>query len=234
MKKLPILLTTVLATSVNANAMNVDTMLLVGDEYGNGVFTLTNRKEITEFINSNITQLIVEDGKITRIPYSESNFEDWHVTLTHNKTILEPNRQKQIGVRSLCGNKCYFTEDQYYLVSFEPSPYDPEGKLKSAVTINFGYRPLFVIPAQTQDIDYSMSLDKGELYINNTGNSFVRAYVDQCTDEVTEDCEATIMSLAGRERSYPLPENINPSNLKVTVVNHDESYRQDVTLSESK
>ena len=112
--------------------------------------------------------------------------------------------------------------------------YDPEGKLNSAVTINFGYRPLFVIPAQAQDIDYSMSWDNGELHINNTGNSFVRAHIDQCTDEVTEDCEVTIMSLAGRERSYPLPKNIDPSNLKVTVVNHDESYRQDVTLSESK
>ncbi|CAK2914721.1 Pilus assembly protein [Vibrio crassostreae] len=232
MKKLPILLTAALATSVNA--MNVDTMLLVGDEYGNGVFTLTNSNKITEFIQSNITQLVVEDGKITRVPYSEDNFEDWHVTLTHNKTILEPNRQKQIGVRSLCGNKCDFTEDQYYLVSFEPSPYDPEGKLNSAVTINFGYRPLFVIPAQVQDIDYSISLDQGQLHINNTGNSFVRAYIDQCTDEVTEDCEVTIMSLAGRKRNYPLPENIDLSDLKVTVVNHDESYRQDETLSENK
>ena len=232
MKKLPILLTAALATSVNA--INVDTMLLVGDEYGNGVFTLTNSNKITEFIQSNITQLVVEDGEITRVPYSDNNFEDWHVTLTHNKTILEPHRQKQIGVRSLCGNKCDFTEDQYYLVSFEPSPYDPEGKLNSAVTINFGYRPLFVIPAQDQDIDYSISLNKGELYINNTGNSFIRAYIDQCSDEVTEDCEVTIMSLAGRERSYPLPKNIDSSSLKVTIVNHDESYRQDVSLSESK
>ncbi|CAK1769797.1 hypothetical protein EDB69_0660 [Vibrio crassostreae] len=232
MKKLPILLTAALATSVNA--MNVDTMLLVGDEYGNGVFTLSNSNKITEFIQSNITQLVVKDGEITRVPYAEDNFEDWRVTLTHSKTILEPHRQKQIGVRSLCGNKCDFTEDQYYLVSFEPSPYDPEGKLDSAVTINFGYRPLFVIPAKAQDIDYSISLDQGQLHINNTGNSFVRAYVDQCTDEVTKNCEVTIMSLAGRERNYPLPENIDLSDLKVTVVNHDESYRQDVTLSESK
>ena len=232
MKKLPILLTAALATSVNA--MNVDTMLLVGDEYGNGVFTLSNSNKITEFIQSNITQLVVKDGEITRVPYAEDNFEDWRVTLTHSKTILEPHRQKQIGVRSLCGNKCDFDEDQYYLISFEPSPYDPEGKLKSAVTINFGYRPLYVIPAQTQDIDYTISLDQGQLHIKNTGNSFVRAYVDQCTDKVTEDCEATIMSLAGRDRSYPLPKNIDPSNMKVTVVNHDESYRQDVTLSESK
>lgn len=232
MKKLPILLTAALTTSVNA--MNVDTMLLVGDEYGNGVFTLSNSNKITEFIQSNITQLVVKDGEITRVPYAEDNFEDWRVTLTHSKTIIEPHCQKQIGVRSLCGNKCDFDEDQYYLISFEPSPYDPEGKLKSAVTINFGYRPLYVIPAQTQDIDYTISLDQGQLHINNTGNSFVRAYVDQCTDTVTEDCEATIMSLAGRDRSYPLPKNIDPSNMKVTVVNHDESYRQDVTLSESK
>ncbi|WP_240998157.1 hypothetical protein [Vibrio owensii] len=109
--------------------MNVDTMLLVGDEYGNGVFTISNNKSTTEFIQSNITQLQVKNGELTRTPYTESNFSDWRVTLTHPKMILESGRQKQVGVRSLCGNKCDFSEDQYYLVSFEPSPYDPEGKI---------------------------------------------------------------------------------------------------------
>lgn len=232
MKSLPILAVALFANT--ASAMNVDTMLLVGDEYGNGVFTISNNKPMTEFIQSNITQLQVKDGELTRTPYTEENFSDWRVTLTHPKMIVESGRQKQVGVRSLCGNKCDFSEDQYYLVSFEPSPYDPEGKMKSAVTINFGYRPLFVIPAKTQKIDYSVSLSDGKLHINNTGNSFIRAYVDQCTDTVKEDCEFTAMSLSGRERAYELPKNINKGEVEVTIVNHDESYRKKLTLKERK
>ncbi|EKO3858712.1 hypothetical protein DS957_022865 [Vibrio harveyi] len=232
MKSLPIFAAALISTTVSA--MNVDTMLLVSDEYGNGVFTVSNNKPVTEFIQSNITQLEVKDGELMRTPYTESNFSDWRVTLTHPKMILESDRQKQVGVRSLCGNKCDFSEDQYYLVSFEPSPYDPKGKMKSAVTINFGYRPLFVIPAKTQKIDYTVSLSDGKLHINNTGNSFIRAYVDQCTDTVKEDCEFTAMSLSGRERAYELPKNITKDKLEVTIINHDESYRKKMTLKDNK
>ena len=170
MRTFPILMTSLLANS--AFAMNIDTMLLIGDEYGNGVFTISNQGETTEFIQSNITQIEVKEGNLIRTPYTEDNFEDWRVTLTHPKMILEAGRQKQVGVRSLCGSKCDFTQDQYFLVSFEPSPYDPEGKSKSAVVINFGYRPLFVIPAKKQNIDYTISLENGQLFINNKGNSF--------------------------------------------------------------
>ncbi|WP_366777434.1 hypothetical protein [Vibrio owensii] len=232
MRTFPILMTSLLANS--AFAMNIDTMLLIGDEYGNGVFTISNQGETTEFIQSNITQIEVKEGNLIRTPYTEDNFEDWRVTLTHPKMILEAGRQKQVGVRSLCGSKCDFTQDQYFLVSFEPSPYDPEGKSKSAVVINFGYRPLFVIPAKKQNIDYTISLESGQLFINNKGNSFIRAYIDECTDDITEDCELTAMSLAGRERAYELPKNIKSTNLNVTIVNHDESYREKLTLRESE
>ena len=232
MKSLPIFAAALISTA--ASAMNVDTMLLVGDEYGNGVFTISNNKSTTEFIQSNITQLQVKNGELTRTPYTEANFSDWHVTLTHPKMILESNRQKQVGVRSLCGNKCDFSQDQYFLISFEPSPYDPEGKSQSAVTINFGYRPLFVIPAKTQQIDYSISLSDGKLRINNKGNTFIRAYVDQCTDTVTEDCELTAMSLAGRDRSYEIPKNISKEKVEVTIISHDESYHEKITLKDGK
>ncbi|WP_320204289.1 hypothetical protein [Vibrio campbellii] len=232
MRTFPILMTSLLANS--AFAMNIDTMLLIGDEYGNGVFTISNEEETTEFIQSNITQIEVKEGNLIRTPYTEDNFEDWRVTLTHPKMILEAGRQKQVGIRSLCGSKCDFTQDQYFLVSFEPSPYDPEGKSKSAVVINFGYRPLFVIPAKKQNIDYTISLENGKLLINNKGNSFIRAYVDECSDKVTEDCKLTAMSLAGRERTYELPKNIKPADLDVTIVNHDESYREKLTLRENE
>jgi hypothetical protein len=42
------------------------------------------------------------------------------------------------------------------------------------------------------------------------------------------------MSLAGRERTYELPKNIKPADLDVTIVNHDESYREKLTLRENE
>lgn len=49
MRTFPILMTSLLANS--AFAMNIDTMLLIGDEYGNGVFTISNEGETTELFN---------------------------------------------------------------------------------------------------------------------------------------------------------------------------------------
>ena len=115
---------TTLAALVFANstfAMNVNTMLLVSDEYGNGVFTVSSEKTIPEFIQTKIIQLEVQDNELVKTPYTEDNFDDWKVTLTHPKMIVEPGREKNVGVRSLCGTKCDFSNDQYFFVSFDPS-----------------------------------------------------------------------------------------------------------------
>ncbi|EDP60128.1 hypothetical protein [Vibrio sp. AND4] len=232
MKKLTTLAALVFANSTLA--MNVDTMLLVSDEYGNGVFTISNEKTTPEFIQTNIVQVEIQDHEMVRTPYTEDNFDDWKVTLTHPKMIVEPGREKNVGVRSLCGTKCDFSNDQYFFVSFEPSPYDPEGKSSSKVSINFGYRPLFVIPANKQKIDYSIRVKNGELVVENKGNTFIKAHIDQCNDKVNSECQMTAISLAGRKRSYNLPKNIDVKNLMVEVVNHDESYRKKVYIDEEK
>ncbi|EFP96071.1 hypothetical protein [Vibrio caribbeanicus] len=228
---------TTLAALVFANstfAMNVNTMLLVSDEYGNGVFTVSNEKTIPEFIQTKIIQLKVQDNELVKTPYTEDNFDDWKVTLTHPKMIVEPGREKNVGVRSLCGTKCDFSNDQYFFVSFEPSNYDPEGKIKSEVSNNFGYRPIFVIPANKQKIDFSVIVKDDELVMENKGNTFIKAHIDQCNDKVNSECQLTALSLAGRKQGYKLPKNIDTKNLMVEVVNHDRSYSEKVHLDEGK
>ena len=74
----------------------------------------------------------------------------------------------------------------------------------------------------------------GSYLLTTKETVFIRAYIDECTDDITEDCELTAMSLAGRERAYELPKNIKSTNLNVTIVNHDESYREKLTLRESE
>ena len=228
---------TTLAALVFTNstfAMNVNTMLLVSDEYGNGVFTVSNEKTMPEFIQTKIIQLKVQDNELVKTPYTKDNFDDWKITLTHPKMIIEPGREKNVGVRSLCGTKCDFSNDQYFFVSFEPSNYDPEGKIKSEVSNNFGYRPIFVIPAKNQKIDFSVIVKNDELVMENKGNTFIKAHIDQCNDKVNSECQLTALSLAGRTRSYKLPKNIDTKNLMVEVVNHDQSYSEKVHLDEGK
>ncbi len=209
----------------------LDTMLLIGDKYGNGVFSLTNNTGMTEYVESSIIELNVDDkGKIERKNYTKENFIDWNITLTHPKLILEQERTKQVGVRSLCGSMCTFKKDQYYLIDFAPSPYNEDSEQTSAVSVNFGYRPLFVIPAEVSDIKFDVTYEKNELKIKNNSNTFLRFYIDHCSKDLKENCESTIISLSGRERSYTLPENIDVNNMKFTVVNHDESYKEKITV----
>lgn len=223
-----------LATN-NVNALTLDTMLLIGDKYGNGVFSLANNTGMTEYVTSSIIELNTnEKGDLERKNYTKENFTDWNITLTHPKLILEKERTKQVGVRSLCGSMCTFEEDQYYLINFAPSPYSDSSEQTSAVSVNFGYRPLFVIPAEVSDIDFDVNLKGNQLKINNKGNTFLRFYIDHCTNDVKENCETTIVSLSGRERSYSLPENIDVTNMKFTVVNHDESYKEEILVGKNE
>jgi len=230
-----ITLTLAILTANNANALMLDTMLLVGDKYGNGVFSLTNNTGMTEYVASSIIELNVSDkGNLERINYTKENFSDWNITLTHPKLILEKERTKQVGVRSLCGSMCTFKNDQYYLIDFAPSPYSEGSEQTSAVSVNFGYRPLFVIPAETSNVKFDVTYENDKLKIKNNSNTFLKFYIDHCSKEIKENCESTIISLSGRERSYSLPENIDVNDMKFTVVNHDETYREEVVVARNE
>lgn len=222
-KRISLLL--LLTSSFTASSLTIDSMLLVADKGGNGAYSLTNDLEETSFINGSISQINIANGELEEVKYTESNLADWEVTLTHPKLILESGRTKQVGVRSLCGKECKFDEDHVYKVLFEPSPYDPEGKLESKVTINFGYAPLFIIPAKESKVDFSIEHKGDKFFVTNSGNTYVRIVINECTKEVIENCKATFTVLAGRSRDYNLPAVVANTDVEVIVVNHDESYR---------
>ncbi|EMB9236011.1 hypothetical protein U9608_003575 [Vibrio alginolyticus] len=219
-----------LAYSTPSLALKIDTMLLIADEQGNGVYTLTNELAETSFISGEITKLeTTEDGKLKRIPYTESNLDDWDITLTHPKVILESDKVKQVGVRDLCGNDCKTEQDRVYQIIFSPVPYNPEEK-ETSVNINFGYAPLFIIPAPEPKISYEMKNLGDRILVENTGNSFIRFAIDGCTDEVKTQCQASFTSLAGRTRTFDIPEKLRKNTLKVRVVNYDDSYRKTIEV----
>lgn len=219
-----------LAYSSQSMALKIDTMLLIGDEQGNGVYTLTNDLSETSFISGEITKLeTTEDGKLNRIPYTESNLDDWDITLTHPKIILESEKVKQVGVRDLCGSSCENEKDRVYQIIFSPVPYNPE-ETETSVNINFGYAPLFIIPASDPKISYEMKNLGDRILVENTGNSFIRFAIDGCTDQIKTQCQASFTSLAGRTRTFEIPEKLRKNSLKIRVVNYDDSYRKTIEV----
>lgn len=218
-----------LVASMPSYALKINTMILVGDEQGNGVFTLTNELPDTTFISGEISKIEMLDGKVKRIPYTADNLDDWDITLTHPKLILESGKIKQVGVRDLCGPKCARDKDRVYQIIFSPEPYNKEGKT-SAVNINFGYAPIYVIPPKEPKVSYTMKNLGDKILVNNTGNTYIRFMIDSCTKQNTTKCKSTYTALAGRERTFNLPENVRSKVLDVQVVNFDDSYRKTIQV----
>ncbi|MGL5027574.1 MAG: hypothetical protein ACRC6P_16560 [Shewanella oncorhynchi] len=221
--------------SLGVQALTIDTMVLVGDKAGNGVFTLTNDMEYTSFITGNITKYDVNGEVIDKKQYTKDNLKDWEITLSNPKLILEAGRSKQVGVRSLCGQTCDFTRDHVYQINFVPTPYSEDGGVAPIVAVNIGYAPLYIIPALKQDVKFNIKNLGDKIYVENTGNTFFRLGIDQCSLSITKDCRAAFTVLAGRKKYFKLPPNTRSDMLKVVVVNHDNTFvRRPVIKKEAK
>ncbi|WP_413282543.1 hypothetical protein [Vibrio sp. MA40-2] len=214
------------------HALKIDSMLTTADEYGNGVFTLTNELNTTSFITSEIDKIDIVDGEIVKTAYNKDNLNDWEITVTHPKLILESERVKQVGIRSLCGNQCNFEQDKVYQITFSPVPYveDPEKQDAPVLAINFGYSPLFVIPAKESKVAYDMTYKGDKILVKNTGNTYIRFMVSKCTAKLNVKCQSSYTSLSGRIKEFTVPEYLRDEQIEVMVVNHDETYRRKLSF----
>jgi len=232
--KIPYLLS-LLLLSTGAQALQIDTMVKVSDKGGSGVFTLTNETDKASFIKTKVSKVDISDNVVSYIPYVKENLKDWEVTTTQPKLILDPHRTKNIGVRSLCAESCDTSKDQVYRVEFTPSVYYKKGeKQESAVNFNYGYAPIFVIPAAKSDIKYTIENKGKTLRIKNDGNTFLKIHVNQCTSEVTTGCSQRLTILAGRDKEFKLLDNAVNSSINLAIGNHDLSFYQERTVTLGK
>lgn len=221
-----------LILATQAKALTVSKMLLIGDERGNGVVTLNNNDPETSFILSNITEIQTDsNGEVIRIPYTKDNLDNWKITTTHPRLILESGRTKDVGIRSLCTDTCDFSRDQNFIIAFEPRPYVPEGEeAPSGVRINYGYAPLFIIPAAKSEMKYNIVNKGNSIEVFNQGNTLMKLAINYCTDIIKEACEGRYTIIAGRKKQIELPEILRHKSLKVMITNHNESYQETVTV----
>lgn len=215
----------------NAMAMNLERMLVISDESGNGSFVMTNNKEQTYFIETGISEIITdENGDYSRVKFSQDNVSEWDVVLSNHKLIVEPGRTKSIGVKAICGNQCDFSSDKTYEVTLVPKPYSQETKDQQTVNVFIGYAPIFIIPAKEPRIDYDIKINNDLVKIHNKSNTLIKVMIDNCKGEKSSRCSRSYTLVKGRAKELELPEDTVGEDLNITVFNHDESYREKSTV----
>ncbi|WP_104026248.1 hypothetical protein [Vibrio jasicida] len=223
---LPLLSLAFTVFSIPSQAFKVDKMVIVGDERGNGIITLSNDQDVPLFINTEIDEVNINNGvDIDKINYSRDNLEDWKISLTYQKLVLKPGETKDIGIRSLCHNTtCDNSKDLMFMLSFIPSKYQEGERQTSGVDINYGFAPVYIIPTTAPQLNYEI-LNKGEtLEVKNDSNTMINIFIDSCDSRVTAQCRQKLTVLAGREKAFNLLDTIQRDALNIIVNTHDGSY----------
>lgn len=218
-----------------SNAMTIDTMLKISDDNGTGVFSITNDLNETSFIKIKPAKVVSDNnGNLKKIEYNKDNFNEWEISLTQSKVIVEPKRVKNIGVRSLCSESCDRTKDTVYAIKFLPSPYRKDGETKPSVTINYGYEALFVIPAKNPEYKYNIKRVRDDVLFENKSNSLIRVSINQCNGQRKSNCSRSVVVLSGRNKRIKLPVNARQDVLSLEILGYDNSFYEKSTLSKNK
>lgn len=234
MKKLIVLIWILVGfVSSSVEAARVDTMLLIADKNGNGAFTLTNEEPLTYFIESSVSEILVDEyGGINRNKYTAANVAQWNVALSLPKFIIESGRSKSIGVRAICGEQCDFEQDKVYEITFTPKSYSLLGEKDQSTAMNVfvGYAPIFIIPTRNPNVSYTIKNNGNTVEIHNTGNTMIRVMIDQCLGLKQSTCKITYMAISGRKKIFNIPKALRGEKLNLVVVNHNETYLNKFSL----
>lgn len=212
--------------SVQANAFKVEKMVIISDDGGNGIITLYNDQPHPIFISSAVEEIKIEDGTvIDKTKYDRNNLSDWKISLTHPKLILKPGESKDVGIRSLCHNTtCDDSRDLMFMLPFSPSKYRAPGEKQEGVEINYGFSPVYIIPTTNPTFDFNLINEGDKLVVNNKSNTMINVFVNSCTLTNSVQCKQKYIIVAGRDKSFALPKELQSENLNVTITSHDRSY----------
>lgn len=218
--------------SISVQAFSVDKMIIVSDDKGNGIVTLTNDEPQPIFVQAKVDEINIVDGKkVAKKEYTRDNLDDWKVSLTHQKLVLKPGEEKDVGIRSLCHNAtCDNSQDLTLLLSFSPSKYRP-GEVSSGVEINYGFAPVYIIPTTQPHYSYELTNNGDSLKVENRSNTMINLFVDACDVGNTIQCKQRFTVVSGRNKTFPLSETMQNNELIITVTSHDRSYSRKETVT---
>ncbi|BAJ02983.1 fimbrial biogenesis chaperone [Shewanella violacea] len=219
----------------DTQAMAISSLMLTNPDGQAGVFTLDNTDKITYFLKTSVSKVEIIDNKIIKTPYTRENLDSWEIATKPSKLVIEPNMVKEIQVESICGAKCGTDRDRVYQINIQPVSYSTDGKEQSKIDMLFGFSPYYIVPAKESKIKYHLDY-KGEIITaKNSGNTLINIVIDQCEKDAAKKsakalCKANFTILAGRTRDVHVPKELQRGELNLMVLNHDETFREEITL----
>ncbi|MBW8182325.1 hypothetical protein [Shewanella nanhaiensis] len=222
----------------DAQSMAISSLMLTNADSKAGVFTLDNTDEITYFLKTSVSKVEIVDNEIIKTPYTRANLDAWGIATKPSKLVIEPNMVKEIQVESICGDKCVTDRDQVYQINIQPVSYSTEGKEQSKINMLFGFSPYYIVPAKQSQVEYLLEYQGETITAKNSGNTMIDIVIDQCRESTQAQdkalCKANFTILAGRTRDIHVPNDLQRSELEVVVLNHDESFKEAITLRRGK
>ena len=232
----------------DTQAMAISSLMLTNADTQAGVLTLDNTDEITYFLKTSVSKVEIVDNEIIKTPYTRENLDSWGIATKPSKLVIEPNMVKEILVESICGDKCVTDRDQVYQINIQPVSYSTEGKEQSKISMLFGFSPYYIVPAKESKVEYQLDYQGENIIAKNSGNTMIDIVIDQCSKNGTSVtntssngkggdesdralCKANFTILAGRTRNVHVPNDLQRDELEVVVLNHDESFKEEITLN---
>lgn len=228
-----------LLAAVPAHAIGINSMLEYTDPKGKAEFTITNSEDQRQYINVLITELIVENGELRKVPYTRDNVDKWVMSAHPARAIVEPGFKKNfLLMHEPIVGEPNLNKDRVFQVSFVPTPYFAEDEImqNSAVKMAFGFAPLVIIPAkEPQPLAYDMTYSGNSVTVVNRGNTAFTLFLDGCpqgtADKERSKCSADAVVLAGRKLNVALPASMtSQSTLKAKMATYGNKFKAEATL----
>ncbi|MFQ2154778.1 hypothetical protein [Aeromonas sanarellii] len=228
-----------LLVTVPAHAIAINSMLEYSDPKGRAEFTITNTEDQRQYITVLITELIVENGELRKVPYTRDNVDKWVMSAHPARAIVEPGFKKSflLMYQPIVGEPV--NKDRVFQVSFAPTPYfDKEDEISqnSSVKMAFGFAPLVIVPAkEAQPLAYDMTYRGDSVTVVNRGNTAFTLYLDGCpqntADKERSKCSTDAVVLAGRKLNLTLPAvMVSQSTLKAKMATYGNKFKAEATL----
>lgn len=228
-----------LFATVPAHAIGINSMLEFADPKGRAEFTITNSEEQRQYISVLISELIIENGEIRKVPYTRDNVDKWVMSARPARAIVEPDFKKNFVLthQPIVGEPDT-NKDRVFQVSFVPTPYFADGEIKqdSSVKMAFGFAPLVIVPAkEPQPLAYDMTYRGDKVTVVNRGNTAFTLFLDGCpqgtTDKARSKCSTDAVVLAGRKLEVSLPDSmVSQSTLKAKMATYGNKFKAEATL----
>lgn len=199
------------AVSFHASAIEINSMFLLADNNGSGTFSIRNTQNKRIFMNVGMSELNIVDGEIVKTPYDRSNIQDWKIDVHPAKTIIDVSHEKDFKVSLKCGSDCSTDQDQLFQLAFVPTPYFEEGvQPMQVVQMAIGFGALFLHAGKDKPISYQADYSDGKVTIENTGESYLKARLTNCSASTptTNECTKVVNVMAGRKLTVELPESM--------------------------